>query len=74
MNQNVEFVSDEQRIRPEKSEVERLWAENKKAKLLADWAPTYGGEDGFKRGLLETISWFSNAKNLSQYKAHIYNI
>ncbi|EMN47074.1 NAD dependent epimerase/dehydratase, LLPSF_EDH_00030 family [Leptospira interrogans str. L1207] len=74
MKVNVEIESDDQRLRPEKSEVERLWASNQKAKDLINWSPEYGGRDGFKRGLSETIDWFSDIDNLSFYKADIYNI
>ncbi|WP_418301577.1 NAD-dependent 4,6-dehydratase LegB [Lysinibacillus fusiformis] len=74
MGVNLTIETDEQRLRPEKSEVNRLWAENKKAKELTGWQPHYGGKDGFRRGLEETIEWFSNPKNLDQYKADVYNI
>lgn len=74
MNVDLEIVTDEQRLRPEKSEVERLWADNKKAKKLLGWEPSYGGKEGFKRGLTETIDWFSNPQNLSSYKTDVYNI
>lgn len=74
MNVDLEIVTDEQRLRPEKSEVERLWADNQKAKKLLGWEPSYGGKEGFKRGLTETIDWFSNPQNLSSYKTDVYNI
>ncbi|MGE7090271.1 NAD-dependent 4,6-dehydratase LegB [Lysinibacillus sp. NPDC048646] len=74
MGVDLTIETDEQRLRPEKSEVNRLWAENKKAKELIGWQPHYGGKDGFRRGLEETIEWFSNPKNLAQYKADVYNI
>lgn len=71
---NVEIQADEQRIRPGKSEVERLWADNSKLVQLTGWTPEYGGKDGFRRGLTETINWFCNPVNLAAYKADIYNI
>ncbi|WP_027937098.1 NAD-dependent 4,6-dehydratase LegB [Anaeroarcus burkinensis] len=74
MGVKVDIVTDEQRLRPEKSEVERLRAENKKAKELLGWVPEYGGRDGLKRGLQETVEWFCNKENLKQYKADVYNI
>jgi NAD dependent epimerase/dehydratase len=74
MNQEIEIVTDQVRLRPEKSEVDRLWADNSKAKALLGWEPKYGGIDGFKRGLRETIDWFINPDNLKQYKADVYNI
>jgi NAD dependent epimerase/dehydratase len=74
MDVDIEIVSDEARIRPTKSEVERLWADNRKARELFGWAPAYGGLEGFRRGLAETASWFSDKANLAGYKADIYNI
>ncbi|MED1439684.1 SDR family NAD(P)-dependent oxidoreductase [Aeribacillus pallidus] len=74
MGVDIEIETDDARIRPEKSEVERLWADNSKAKALLGWEPKYGGKEGFKRGLKETIEWFTDERNLSQYKADVYNI
>jgi NAD dependent epimerase/dehydratase len=74
MGVDIEIETDDVRIRPEKSEVERLWADNSKAKTLLGWEPKYGGKEGFKRGLKETIEWFTDERNLSQYKADVYNI
>lgn len=74
MDVEIEFVTDDQRIRPDKSEVERLWADNSKARELAGWQPEYGGKEGFKRGLAETVGWFSDPENLIKYKANIYNL
>ncbi len=70
MNVDVEIVTDETRIRPDKSEVERLWADNKKAEKLLEWRPEYTLEEGLK----ETIKWFSNPEHLRFYKHGIYNI
>lgn len=74
MGVELEIECDAQRLRPDKSEVERLWADNRKARELLDWAPHYGAEEGFRRGLRETIAWFSEPANLSRYKAGIYNV
>lgn len=74
MNAEIEIISDETRLRPENSEVERLWAENTKAKQLFGWEPCYGGREGFKRGLIETAKWFSQTDNMRGYKAYVYNI
>jgi NAD dependent epimerase/dehydratase len=74
MGRDVRIASDEQRLRPVNSEVERLWADNAKARELAGWTPDYAGLDGFRRGLAETIEWFSDRDNLRRYKAGIYNI
>jgi NAD dependent epimerase/dehydratase len=74
MNKEIKIVTDDIRLRPEKSEVERLFASNEKAKLMLSWKPTYGGREGFVKGLEKTIEWFTNEKNLSMYKTEIYNI
>jgi len=74
MGADVEILADDQRIRPEKSEVERLFAGIDKARDLAGWTPEYGGLEGFKRGLAETAAWFSKPENLTFYKADRYNI
>ena len=74
MDVTVTVETDEKRIRPEMSEVDRLWADNSKAKQLLHWEPVYSGQDGFKSGLAETIKWFSNDDNLRRYKSNIYNL
>jgi NAD dependent epimerase/dehydratase len=74
MEANIEIISDEQRLRPEKSEVERLWAGNAKARELLGWQPQCDGLEGFKNGLTKTVAWFKDPKNLSSYKSNIYNI
>jgi dTDP-glucose 4,6-dehydratase len=74
MGAEIEIIADEARFRPENSEVERLWADNAKAKRVLGWQPSYGGREGFRRGLSETIEWFSQRENLRGYKADIYNI
>jgi NAD dependent epimerase/dehydratase len=74
MNAEIEIVTDEVRLRPENSEVERLWADNAKAKQLFCWQPSYGGREGLKRGLAETAEWFTQHDNLRGYKEDIYNV
>jgi dTDP-glucose 4,6-dehydratase len=72
MEAQVEIVTDPQRLRPAGSEVDRLWASNDKARALLAWAP-YGGLDGFRRGLSETIHWFRQPANSASYKPDAYN-
>ena len=74
MQKDVEITSDEQRIRPDLSEVERLWCDNQKALDLLDWQPQFSGLDGLKRGLEKTIQWFSDPQNLANYKSDLYNV
>lgn len=70
MRRDVRFISDEQRIRPGKSEVFRLWGDNTLLKELTGWMPQYN----LKEGLEETIDWFTNPDNLKKYKANLYNL
>ena len=70
MNSDVEFVTDKERVRPKNSEVNRLWCDNTKIKKLTGFEPQYN----IKKGLEETIEWFSNSENLKKYKADIYNV
>ncbi len=74
MDAAVEIASDEERVRPEKSEVERLWADAARARELLGWTPEYGGEEGLRRGLEATIDWFTAADNLSRYRHGGYQI
>ena len=74
MGREVAFTSDEQRLRPAGSEVERLWADNSLALALTGWTPQFPGIDGLRQGLRETIAWFGIPDNLRRYKAGRYNI
>jgi NAD dependent epimerase/dehydratase len=65
---DVKIICDEERLRPENSEVNRLWADNTKIKDLTGWAPNYS----IDRGLEETVEWIK--KNLSSFKTDIYNV
>ncbi len=70
INPNAIIVSDSQRLRPEKSEVFRLYGSNAKLKKYTSWEQQYT----LQNGLSETIKWFQSADNLKQYKAEIYNV
>jgi len=70
MGSEVEFICDKQRLRPENSEVSRLCCEPKKIFNLTGFKSNYLLRDG----LIKTIDWFSDPKNLSRYKADIYNV
>lgn len=74
MGKDISVIQDEQRIRPEKSEVERLFGDNAKAKKMLGWEPEFGGLEGFKKGMSKTIEWFTKKENLQKYKADQYNI
>lgn len=70
MNSDVSFITDEQRIRPEKSEVNRLWCDNTLIKNLTGFEPKFSIEQGLEK----TIKWFINPENLKKYKVGIYNV
>ena len=72
MGAEIEIQVDTERLRPEASEVERLWADNSLAFELMGWAPEYAGPDGFRRALQKTISWFEQPGNLRLYGQSSY--
>lgn len=72
MNADVEIVTDDQRKRPEASEVNRLFGDNSRLRQLSGWQPAYGGLDGFRRGLERTAEWFSDPANLARYRPGAY--
>ncbi|MCX7971068.1 MAG: GDP-mannose 4,6-dehydratase, partial [Negativicutes bacterium] len=74
MGKQAVTACDQQRIRPEKSEVDRLWADNSKAVAITGWAPRYAGRDGLKRGLAKTVEWFTDDRNLAKYRPNDYNL
>ena len=70
MNIEVKFISDKNRIRPEKSEVYRLFCDNSKIKKLTNFKP----QETIQEGLQKTIDWFTKPENLKKYKSDIYNV
>lgn len=74
MDKDVTIETDEARLRPAGSEVERLWADSRKATALFGWRPQHAGLDGFRRGLTRTIEWFTKTENLARYKPERYNV
>ena len=74
MKKNCKIVIDKKRIRPNKSEVQRLLSSNSKALKKLNWKPKYVGHAGLIKGLTKTIKWFSKKENFSRYKADIYNV
>jgi NAD dependent epimerase/dehydratase len=70
MQSDVRFIADEQRIRPENSEVFRLWCDNSKIRELTGFEPKYN----LREGLEKTVEWFTKPHNLAKYKLGIYNV
>jgi dTDP-glucose 4,6-dehydratase len=68
MTEDVIIETETNRLRPQKSEVSRLWCENSKAKKLLKWQPKYSGKKGLKEGLMKTIEWFTDQEVLKNYK------
>jgi NAD dependent epimerase/dehydratase len=74
MGVDIEIETDEARLRPVNSEVERLWADNSKARQQLGWSPEFGGLEGMRRGLEKTAQWFTDPGNLGRYKTDVYNV
>ncbi|ABM76868.1 NAD-dependent 4,6-dehydratase LegB [Prochlorococcus marinus] len=74
MGARVEISSEAERVRPERSEVNRLFGDNSRIKRLTEWRPKYDGKDGFKRGIARTVEWFTKPNNLALYKLGQYSI
>ncbi len=70
INPNAKIISDDIRLRPEKSEVERLLGSAGKIKSLTNWKPQFDLNEGLK----QTIEWFCKPENIKNYKADIYNV
>jgi len=70
LHSDVKFITDEQRLRPENSEVFRLWGDNSLIKELTSFNPEYT----IRKGLEETCKWITLPENLKKYKATIYNV
>lgn len=74
MSVELEILSDRERMRPDASEVERLWADTAKARKLLGWQPEFGGLDGFRKGLAKTVEWFRDPQHLRSYRSDAYNL
>ncbi len=70
----ISVITDNKRIRPKKSEVNQLLADNSVAKQILNWHPKFYGAKGLKKGLKYTIEWMSKEENIMKYKSGIYNI
>lgn len=70
MGSDVKFITEDQRLRPKKSEVFRLWCDNSKIREMTGWEPKYNLRDG----LIKTVEWFTEPGNLVKYKPDILNV
>lgn len=73
IGRKLDIRQDISRVRPKKSEVDRLFANNKKAKKILNWSPKFSKNKGFDKGLKNTIEWFLKKENLNIYKTDIFN-
>ena len=73
MGVEVEIISEQERMRPENSEVERLLADTSKAQAVFGWTAEHSGLSGFHKGLEKTIHWFNQPENRARYKSEVYN-
>ena len=67
-NKKLKIISEKERTRPNKSEVNRLCCSNQLAKKVLNWKPSYTGLKGLEKGICETIKWFGKSENLKKYK------
>ena len=74
MNSDIKIKQNEKRLRPQNSEVNRLFGDNTLIRELTNWKPIYFGKEGFKKGLAKTIEWFVKSENLKLYKTIGYHI
>lgn len=74
MNKKVRISMDKSRLRPSRSEVARLCADNSKARELIGWTPHHSGQPGLVSGLTQTVQWFQKFQVVHGYKTEIYNI
>jgi dTDP-glucose 4,6-dehydratase len=74
IGKKVILNTEKERIRPEKSEVVRLWADNTKAKEQFAWKPEYEGREGFKEALSKTIDWYLDPINLAKFKSTSFTL
>ncbi len=74
MNKSIEVQKDGKRLRPEKSEVNRLFGDNSLLKKYTEWSPRFAGIKGFEEGLRLTVDWFLDPENLTKYNPHSYTI
>lgn len=74
MNVEVQITTDTNRLRPEASEVNRLFGDNSLLRKLTDWEPAYGGLEGFRKGLAQTAEWFRQPQNLSAARPGTYQV
>jgi len=74
LGKKLEIETDGARLRPDASEVERLWADNSLAGELLGWSPSFGGRDGFRLGIEKTVEWFRDPENMSRYDPACYTV
>lgn len=71
---DVEIITSDERLRPKESEVDRLWADNTKARNLIGWTPAYAGLEGFRRGIAKTVDWYRQPENIDMYRGQDHAI
>ncbi len=73
LDKKIRIITDKKRVRPKKSEVNILIANNTKAKKLLNWRPNFSGKKGFELAILKSLEWFRENKDSSKYDIKIYN-
>ncbi len=73
LDKKIRIITDKKRVRPKKSEVNILIANNTKAKKLLNWRPNFSGKKGFELAILKSLEWFNENKDSSKYDIKRYN-
>tara|TARA_B100000795_G_scaffold155465_1_gene116617 strand:+ start:9171 stop:10178 length:1008 start_codon:yes stop_codon:yes gene_type:complete len=73
LDKKIRIITDKKRVRPKKSEVDILIANNTKAKKLLNWRPNFSGKKGFELAILKSLEWFNENKDSSKYDIKRYN-
>ena len=74
LNKSVRISSDNNRLRPKLSEVNRLFGNSQRLQSITSWRPQYSGIEGFTKGIEETIKWFKEPYNIQKYQSSSYQV
>ena len=74
MNSKIQIISEKRRLRPDKSEVNRLFGDSSRLQKLSNWRPKYKGLEGFREGIKKTIDWFIKNKNNTLYSDNNFSL
>ena len=73
-SKSISISSDDNRLRPKLSEVNRLYGNSQRLQSITSWRPQYSGLEGFTKGIEETIKWFKEPYNIQKYQSSSYQV